>query len=84
MWEARRDQGTEVERRTDTIHLYGVDLMSTKDIYAYFSEHAPVRVEWIDDSSCNVVFESEANAKRVIVSHGQPFQAGEAPELQGK
>lgn len=58
--------------------------MSTKEVLQYFSEYSPQNVEWIDDSSCNVIFLDEYTAKRAIVSLGQPFKAGEAPELQGK
>lgn len=42
----------DIERRRDTIHLYGVDVMSTDDVYKYFEEYGPTFVEWINDSSC--------------------------------
>lgn len=38
--------------RLDAIHLYGVDNMSTKDIFLYFDNYGPGSVEWIDDASC--------------------------------
>ena len=84
LWESRREQSAEVPRRAEVIHLYGVDVMSTEEVLVYFRDYSPLRIEWIDDSSCNVIFSSEAAAKRAIVSHGQPFKAGEAPELQGR
>ncbi len=43
---------TEIARRPEAIHLYGVDLMSTKDVLKYFTEYGPHSVEWINDSSC--------------------------------
>lgn len=83
LWEARKEQSAEVPRRPEAIHLYGVDVMSTAEVMQYFTEYHPKRVEWIDDSSCNVTFSDTLSAKRAIVSMGQPFKAGEAPELAG-
>jgi hypothetical protein len=31
---------------------------------AYFAEYGPVFVEWINDTSCNVVFADEHTARR--------------------
>ena len=55
LFEARRDAPLDVERVMEVVHLYGVDVMSTGDVFAYFSDYAPVYVEWIDDSSCEYV-----------------------------
>lgn len=52
LYETRREVGMDIERRRDTIHLYGVDVMSTDDVYKYFEEYGPTFVEWINDSSC--------------------------------
>lgn len=53
------------------IYLYGVDYMSTLDIKSYFERFATnkdaLEVSWINDSSCKVVFESEAQAKKAYV-----------------
>lgn len=38
--------------RLDAIHVFGVDNMSTKDIFLYFDNYGPGSVEWIDDSCC--------------------------------
>ena len=38
--------------RLDTLHLRGVDHMSTDDIFGYFRGHRATGVEWIDDSTC--------------------------------
>ena len=40
------------ELRTDAVFLYGVENMSTKDVFKYFEEFGPSSVEWIDDVSC--------------------------------
>lgn len=52
LFEERTEQPRDVERRSDTVHLYGVDVMSTADCYKYFSDYSPTLVEWINDSSC--------------------------------
>ncbi|CAG9324650.1 unnamed protein product [Blepharisma stoltei] len=44
------------EIRPDTLHLYGVDYMSTKEILKHFDGFKPLKVEWLNDSSCNVQF----------------------------
>lgn len=36
--------------------------MNTEDIIRYFANYRPVQVEWIDDSCCNIVFESFLDA----------------------
>ncbi|KAF8937592.1 hypothetical protein BGZ58_002457 [Dissophora ornata] len=52
--------------RPEAVHLYGTDEMSTKDILKYFEAYGPSHVEWIDDSSCNVVFPDQFSAKRAL------------------
>lgn len=46
------------------VHIRGLDDLTTADIKAFSSEHfpshLPVRVEWIDDTSANIVFETPA------------------------
>ncbi|SPN98855.1 uncharacterized protein DNG_01896 [Cephalotrichum gorgonifer] len=52
------------------VHLRGVDTLTTDDIKSYASEHigAAERVEWIDDTSANLVFGSEASAQDALVA----------------
>ena len=38
--------------RYDSILLFGVNEMSTKDVFDYFKDYAPGSIEWIDDMSC--------------------------------
>ncbi|KAF9089298.1 hypothetical protein BGX23_006779 [Mortierella sp. AD031] len=52
--------------RPEAIHLYGTDEMSTKDVLKYFDAYGPSHVEWIDDSSCNIVFPDQFSAKRAL------------------
>ncbi|KXZ55537.1 hypothetical protein GPECTOR_2g1086 [Gonium pectorale] len=73
LYETRKEVGANVERRPEAVYLYGVDVMSTKEVLSYFSEYGPVFVEWIDDSSCNVLFADGNSAKRAMVAKGTPL-----------
>lgn len=84
IYEERKDQGAAIERRPEAVHLYGVDRMSTKECLQYFEDYGPSRVEWLDDSSCNVIFADADTAKRAMVGKGRPFGAGDDQDLQGK
>jgi hypothetical protein len=52
LFEPRKDAPADVPRRETAIYLYGVDVMSSSDVLAYFDEYGPSLVEWINDSSC--------------------------------
>ena len=58
----------------DTLHVFGVDRLSTDEILKYFDDYAPSYVLWLDDSSCNLVFGDAANARRALFSLGQPIR----------
>jgi hypothetical protein len=53
------------------VFIYGTDNMSTQDILGYFRAYGPSRLEWIDDSSCNVVWEESNSAKRTLLAIGE-------------
>ncbi|KAF8072386.1 ncbp3 [Scenedesmus sp. PABB004] len=76
LFEPRKDAPPDVPRREAAIYLYGVDVMSTADCLAYFEDYGPTLVEWINDSSCCVVFEDGGSARRAIAGTGHPL-AGE-------
>ncbi|RSM08420.1 hypothetical protein CEP52_004642 [Fusarium oligoseptatum] len=52
------------------IHIRGVDTLHTSDIKGYVKTHFGDvdRVEWIDDSSANLLFPSEPTARDAIVA----------------
>ncbi|XP_066466826.1 nuclear cap-binding protein subunit 3 isoform X2 [Tiliqua scincoides] len=54
--------------RLDTVYVCGVDEMSTQDIFAYFKEYPPAHIEWLDDTSCNVVWLDEVTATRALIN----------------
>ena len=41
--------------RFNTLHVRGVNDMSTQRVFAYFAEFAPSAIEWVDDASCTFV-----------------------------
>ncbi|XP_031563282.1 nuclear cap-binding protein subunit 3-like [Actinia tenebrosa] len=67
----------EGEIRKDALHVYGIDNMSTKDVFNYFEEYGPESIEWIDDASCNVVWEDEHSAARALDSMGKSLNSSE-------
>ncbi|KYQ53902.1 Uncharacterized protein C17orf85 like protein [Trachymyrmex zeteki] len=53
--------------RLNVIHMRGTEDMSTKDIFKYFQDYAPMSIEWINDVSCNVVwFDKEMAGKAMM------------------
>lgn len=66
------------ETRPEALHVYGTDSMSTKDIINIFAAYVPSHLEWINDSSCNVVWPDGDNfsVKRVLWALGKPIAEG--------
>ncbi|KAI4134191.1 MAG: hypothetical protein LQ347_001729 [Umbilicaria vellea] len=70
------------------IHVRGVDDLTTADIRAFSAEHfpseVPTRVEWIDDTSANIVFDTPAKALAALVqfSLAPADDVEKIPELQ--
>ncbi|KAF7697158.1 nuclear cap-binding protein subunit 3 isoform X1 [Silurus meridionalis] len=54
--------------RLETLHLSGVDDMSTQDVFSYFKEYPPAHIEWIDDASCNVVWLDDITSTRALIN----------------
>ncbi|XP_077448661.1 nuclear cap-binding protein subunit 3 isoform X2 [Stigmatopora argus] len=54
--------------RMEAVHVTGVDDMSTQDIFGYFKEYPPAHIEWIDDTSCNVVWLDDNTAIRALIN----------------
>jgi len=81
--EERVDPEADAVWRSDAVHLYGVDIMTTGECSGYFAEYGPVFVEWINDSSCNVVFADEHSARRAIRMKGTAMGAEANPDEKG-
>ncbi|KAI8374916.1 hypothetical protein EDC96DRAFT_423835, partial [Choanephora cucurbitarum] len=54
--------------RPNVLFLRGVDDLSTSDITSYVDSPLLQKVQWINDASCNLVFESNAQAVEVAQS----------------
>ena len=63
--------------------ITGVDVMGTKDCLSYFEDFGPIFVEWINDSSCNVLFADPPSAKRAMVGRGRPLPPTENTATAG-
>ncbi|KAL7625606.1 hypothetical protein AAE478_004826 [Parahypoxylon ruwenzoriense] len=54
------------------VHIRGLDVMNPDEVKAYvfehFSEESIERIEWIDDSSANLLFSSDSVAARALSS----------------
>jgi Nuclear cap-binding protein subunit 3/Tho1/MOS11 C-terminal domain len=80
LFETRKEAPPEVPRRPEAVHIYGVDLMSTSDLLKYFKDYGPTYVEWLNDSSANVLFKDGPTAKRAIAGLGKPLPLEDLPE----
>ncbi|KAI9838521.1 MAG: hypothetical protein M1819_004829 [Sarea resinae] len=54
------------------IHIRGVDNLTTDDLNTFAAEHfssdLPTRIEWIDDTSANLVYNTPATAMKALTS----------------
>nr|XP_033466857.1 nuclear cap-binding protein subunit 3 [Epinephelus lanceolatus] len=57
--------------RMEAIYVTGVDDMSTQDVFGYFKEYPPAHIEWIDDTSCNVVWLDDNTSIRALINSSQ-------------
>lgn len=61
-----------LEPASHKVHLRGLDSLTTKDIRdfatTYFEAHRPSHVEWIDDTSANLVYETTPIAQEALLS----------------
>ena len=52
--------------KKSTLYIYGVDYLNTEKILEYFHYFSPSKVEWLNDTSCNVIFPSEDNTLQAL------------------
>eukprot|EP00913_Durusdinium_trenchii_P027869 g26131.t1 len=62
----RREHNDLAPLRREVLHCYGVDFLSNKEVLEVFAAWEPKEVEWLDDSSCNLVFETEEAVQKAI------------------
>ncbi|OMJ69712.1 hypothetical protein SteCoe_32500 [Stentor coeruleus] len=63
-WEKYTEPSGDI--RMNSLYLYGVDYLSTTKILNYFHYFSPSKVEWLNDTSCNVIFPNEDNALQAL------------------
>jgi hypothetical protein len=63
------------EPQLDRVHIRGVDDFHTSDIITFavdhFPEHEPAHIQWIDDTSANIVYPSSSIAQQALISFSQ-------------
>lgn len=78
-------QISESELAPHKVHIRGLENLTTSDIKAFSAEHyhseTPPRVEWINDTSANLVFEGEETALRALQHLTLPSNENESLPL---
>lgn len=66
------------------IHIRGVDDFSTRDIEAYVTRHytKPFSIEWIDDTSLNIVYQNGDDAFESLVAITAPEELERAEPIR--
>jgi hypothetical protein len=63
------------EPQSDRVHIRGVDDFHTSDIITFaidhFPGHEPAHIQWIDDTSANIVYPSSSIAQQALISFSQ-------------
>mmetsp|Transcript_27701 Transcript_27701/g.79576 ORF Transcript_27701/g.79576 Transcript_27701/m.79576 type:complete len:347 (+) Transcript_27701:214-1254(+) len=75
----RNEIGKEVTSfRQNAVHVYGLDFLKTGHMDEIFSQFNHKFVEWINDSSANIIFADAASAKKALESLSFP-KTGDDP-----
>lgn len=53
--------------RLNTIHVRGVQELSSDEVLKYFESYDPASLEWVNDLSCNVVFDDPKTATTAMI-----------------
>ena len=63
------------EPQPDRVHIRGLDDFHTSDIITFASDHFPAHdpahIQWIDDTSANIVYSSAAVAQEALLAFSQ-------------
>merc|ERR1712157_575481 len=70
--------------RSEALFTVGVSQLSTEDIMNYFHTLNPIKIEWIDDNSCNVVWAQPDDCLKAYlkISKEQEVQVFEETEKE--
>ncbi|KAK5795809.1 hypothetical protein VI817_005094 [Penicillium citrinum] len=79
------DQSTEEEAIYEKVHVRGVDELTTDDIKqfanSHFDQEAPARIEWIDDTSANILYSSPEVGLQALAALTQVGEEGDGSTL---
>ncbi|XP_022912649.2 nuclear cap-binding protein subunit 3-like [Onthophagus taurus] len=64
----------EKDIRFESLHMRGTDNLSTEDVLEYFGKYGPSGVEWINDESCNILFDDKVSAARALFYLSKPIK----------
>jgi hypothetical protein len=59
--------------KKESLHIFGVDELSTQDVFDFFKQFKPFAVEWINDNSCNVVWKKDVHTALALYYRSLPF-----------
>ncbi|KAF2759464.1 hypothetical protein EJ05DRAFT_536772 [Pseudovirgaria hyperparasitica] len=80
------DDMMEAELVPEKVHIRGLDNLSTADIRRFSDEHFPteyfVKVEWIDDTSANIIYAEPEVARDALVAFTSSGSAASLPSVQ--
>ncbi|KAJ2952708.1 hypothetical protein O0L34_g7050 [Tuta absoluta] len=68
------ESGNERHFRFDTLHLNGIDGLTTREIFEYLEDYKPVSLEKIDDTSCNIVCQDHISAALALLVHSREIK----------
>ncbi|VVC89292.1 unnamed protein product [Leptidea sinapis] len=74
-------EGNERHFRLDALHLTGVDGLNTKDIFEYLEDFKPVSLEWVNDTSCNIVCQDNIAAALAMLLHTREIKDEDLIEM---
>ncbi|KAL9614641.1 MAG: hypothetical protein Q9167_000846 [Letrouitia subvulpina] len=73
--------GEKANLALNKVHIRGVDDLSTADIEVFAAEHFPagraVRIEWIDDTSANIIFSTPEDTQAALAAFIQSAETSE-------
>lgn len=82
--EAPRQPDAAEQQHDTALHVHGVDTLSNDDVLQIFIEYGPDYVEWINDSSCNVVWKDAHGARRALLHLCDELPATSAEIVQAQ
>lgn len=73
----RKEFDPDAPVRHKSVYCYGVQELDNAKINAIFAKVPPKKIEWIDDGSCNLTFESEERVAKFFKKLTRPLEEGE-------